>query len=167
MRLREVVAIRRHPERLGDAVAPGLRQAAARIAPLLGNQLLVPVVLRGREHEIAGPAFVLFALRSTDRVRQEPGFTAQHVVIVLAALAAELDRRHQPPACGLQLSFERELALRRRFDRRVERAPLADELVQLEGERSATVIALELPAQAQQFAQPFAASLFRNAASLR
>ena len=110
---------------------------------------------------------VIVAL-DADGMRQEARVGPQHVVIVLAALTAELDRDEDPAAAGLDLAFQRELAPVRRFERGKQRPALADELVQLEGEGPSAVVANQIAAAVEQLAQPlFADGRVSTAARLR
>src|SRR5712692_8672651 len=97
-------------------------------------------------------AFVVLTLRA-HRVRQEARVRPQHMVIILAALTAELDWSKQAPTTRLHLTFQRELTSVRSFQCGEECASLADKLVQFEGECSPTVFAYERPAHSQEFTQ--------------
>ncbi len=76
------------------------------------------------------------------RVRLHAIISAQDVVVILPALAAELDRDGQPPAARLELAVERELAHIGRFQRGVKVSALADELVKLIGKGASALGAL-------------------------
>ena len=76
-------------------------------------------------------------------MRQEAGAAAgtNDVVVILTAVAAELDGHEESARAGECLAFEGELAGGGGFQRGEYRPALADELVKLEGEGSTTIVA--------------------------
>ena len=58
---------------------------------------------------------------------KKPNVCPQHVIVVLAALPAKLDRDEDAPAARLYLALQRELAPICRFKRGKQRPALADE----------------------------------------
>ncbi|HKI21754.1 MAG TPA: hypothetical protein VKA15_27935, partial [Isosphaeraceae bacterium] len=79
------------------------------------------------------------------------------MVIILTALAAEPDGGEDASPARLNLSFQGVLAPVRRLQRRKERPPLADELVQLEREGPPAVVALELATAIEHLAKTLGA----------
>jgi hypothetical protein len=91
---------------------------------------------------------VLTVLASVEahRMREKPRIGPQHVIVVLAALAAELDGDEDPPAARLHLALQGELAPLARFafcgfQCGKQCTALADELMQLEGEGPPAAVA--------------------------
>src|SRR5208337_4322636 len=153
MRLCPELSVRQDPDGPGHTVTPRPARASPRVEPFRGDAIVAPVVLGRRQHEVAGLVEVLIILQA-DRVRQELRGGAEHMVIILAALAAEPDGGEDASPARLNLSFQRMLAPVRRLQRRKERPPLADELVQLEREGPPAVVALQLPTLVEDLAQP-------------
>ncbi len=153
MRLCPELSVRQDPDGPGHTITPGPARASPRVEPLRGDAIVAPVVLGWRQHEVAGLIEVLLVLQA-DRVRQELRGSAEHMVIILTALAAEPDGGEDASPARLNLSFQRMLTPVRRLQRRKERPPLADELVQLEREGSPPVVALQFPSPIENLPQP-------------
>jgi hypothetical protein len=79
---------------------------------------------------------------------QEAGAAAStnDVVVVLTAVAAELDGHEESARPGEGLAFQRKLAGGGGFNGGENRSALAYELVKLEGEGSSTIVASEVAA---------------------
>ncbi len=125
-------AVREHPHRLRNPLPPGGLELSVGVEPVLGDLLRRPISFLGGKDQISGVPLFLIGLRP-HRMREKAVFCPQRVVVVLAALAAELDRQKQLSFACLELAFEGKLALPSGFQRRVERPALGHELVQLEG----------------------------------
>ena len=92
---------------------------------------------------------------------QEPLIAAQDVVIVLAALTAELHRHKQPSAPGVKLAFYREVAAIGGFERCEQCPSLSNELVKFEAKSATAIRSRQIARPVQQLAQ---ALLAENAA---
>lgn len=124
-------------------------------------------MLAGRQHKVSClVAFFLVRLRP-DRIGKEPVFPPHGVVVILAALPAELDRQKQFLLPRLKLTFQRKFPLVGLLEGCKQRPALADELMEFEGQCSIAVWPSERPAN-QHLAEPLLAdvpiypSLFRK-----
>lgn len=83
----------------------------------------------------------------------EASFGLQDVVILLAALSAELDRQKDAIFACLHLTFEGKFAAFGRLQGSVKRPPLTDKLMQFESKGMTAIFAPQLTAQGQPGAQ--------------
>src|SRR5262249_34932626 len=132
--------VRCHPKGLWHTFSPCGRQSTSAVAPFFRNAVFSPVILGWRQHEVTGILIIVVRLCS-NRVRQESTLIimTQHVIVVLPTLPTELDWHIQPAWAGEHLTLKREVSLVSGLQRREQRAPLRDKLVQFECERSTSV----------------------------